>query len=78
MLGGDFNFAKPGEAEYKVDGLQRHPEIAEPLTGQNRKIQSVMDKMPEISCRHPTHFDHSGLKETKTDRLFTSIPPWAI
>eukprot|EP00973_Karenia_brevis_P072124 10019880-Karenia_brevis.AAC.1 len=45
-------------------------------SAKQRKLQKVFDLMLEIGSDNPTHFDHSGMRETKIDRLFISLPSW--
>eukprot|EP00973_Karenia_brevis_P033249 4587518-Karenia_brevis.AAC.1 len=60
VVGGDFNFGRAEDLVFKLDGQPDTSAARKTkLIGDFARIQKVLDKMVEISCKQPTHYDHS-------------------
>ena len=81
FVGGDFSFHAPGEAPIKLASPQRAetsaPLVAPPGPYQST-WQSILCRLTEVEQGDARRFDHGSLSTSRLDRLYTSIPAWAL
>ena len=79
---GDFNFTGPGQNHIHYDrpspNSVRNPVSPPHIREGEAKLAPVLSSLHEFLQPLPTHYWHTTNTGTQIDRIFGSIPPWAI
>ena len=78
---GDWNFHAPGEARRKIARPLEPVDLTvlpPQLCFHQRTFQSVLGSLVEIQSTAPTHFSPDSFSLGRLDRIYTSVPAWAL